>query len=240
MNFLSHYALALRICPSAAHRPLFVAGNALPDLLPPATPRLRPKLLDVPTQMPEEAAVRAGVAVHLATDAAFHKTASFAEMQAEAADRLRQAGFKDMRVRVFFVAHILVELVLDAALLRADGDLADRFYADFCAADAGVVTRWAEAALGKPLPTLPAVLARFGAHQYLRHYSTDQGVAEGLTRVCGRARQDMFEGDNLARLTDVVVRMGERVAGRAADMLEETAQGIGAGNYSASRSWPCG
>lgn len=240
MNFLAHYGLALRFRPSTADLPLYVAGNALPDLLPPATPRLRPKLLDVPTRMPEEDAVRAGVAVHLATDAAFHKTPSFAEMQAGAGDRLRQAGFTDMRVRVFFVAHILVELALDAALLRADGDLANRFYADFCAAEAFVVAGWAEAALGMSLPALPQILARFGAHQYLRHYGTNQGVAEGLTRVCARARQDTFEGDNFARLTDVVGTMVERVTARADDLLKETEQGIVAGNYSANRSRPCG
>jgi hypothetical protein len=160
--------------------------------------------------------------VHLATDAAFHKTPAFAEAQAEAGRLLDGAGFEGIRVRRFFVAHVLTELALDAVLLRADPGIADGFYAAFAAADRARVTCWAEDAVGRSLPDLPAVLTRFARSRYLHNYGEDEGVATGLSRLCARARQDTFEGDNYARLVVVVTQTVAALEGRADALMEET------------------
>lgn len=225
MNFLAHHVIATRFLTPAAPLPAYVVGSALPDLLPLAARRvrLRPTLVEhqpVPTAKDES--LRAGVLVHLATDAAFHKTRAFAEAQAEAGRLLTQTPFAGIRVRRFFVAHVLVELVLDAVLLRRDPAIADDFYAAFAAADYSSVTRWTEAAVGQSLPSLPAVLTRFAASRYLCQYGEDEGVATGLSRLCARARQDTFEGANYARLVGVVGQTVAAVGERAAALLRET------------------
>ena len=87
MNFLAHHVVATRFLTPAEPLPLYVVGSALPDLLPLAAAhaRLRPAPVErQPALAAEEAALRAGVLVHLATDTAFHKTPSFAAAQAEA------------------------------------------------------------------------------------------------------------------------------------------------------------
>ena len=230
MNFLAHYVLATRYVPPVEPLPFYVVGTALPDLLPLASARTRLRVASVeaaPAPTPEDAALRSGVLTHLATDTAFHKTASFAAAQADAKALLQRTPFDGIRVRRFFVAHVLVELALDAALLRADPAIANGFYAAFTAADFAAVTRWTQQAVGVPLPDLPAVLTRFARSRYLYSYGEDEGVATGLSRVCGRARQDTFEGENNQRLVSVVGETVQALAGRAEEMLTETAGAVG-------------
>jgi len=229
VNFLAHYVLATRFLTPADPLPPYVVGSALPDLLPLAADRvrLRPVLVErQPAPTAEEAALRVGVLVHLATDAAFHKTQAFAGAQAEAGRLLDQAAFGGIRVRRFFLGHVLVELALDAFLLRGDPTIADGFYVAFAAADRACVTRWMEAAVGQPLPDLPAVLMRFARSRYLYQYADDEGVATGLSRLCARARQDTFEGENYARLVAVVGQMVLVLEGRAEALLEETREAL--------------
>ena len=221
MNFLAHHVIAMRQWP-APPTP-YVVGTALPDLLPLAGARLRPALIGSGTaEGPEDAALRRGVLLHLATDAAFHKAASFAEAQAEISVILARTPFEGIRVRRFFVAHVLTEMGLDAALLRDTPSLADEFYQAFAAADHFQVTRWAEDATGRPLPDLPVVLTRFAESRYLEQYRADEGVATGLSRLCARARQDTFEGGNYARLVEVVGDSVAAVERWERAMLEET------------------
>ena len=229
MNFLAHHVLATRFLTPANPLPPFVVGCVLPDLLPLAADRvrLRPALVErQPATSDEEAALRAGVLVHLATDAAFHRTTAFAEAQATAGRLLDEAAFEGIRVRRFFLAHVLTELALDAVLLRSNPAVADEFYAAFAAADRASVTRWTETAAGRPLPNLPGVLTRFNRSQYLYQYREDEGVATGLSHLCARARQDTFEGKNYARLVAVVDRTVASLAGQEGALLGETAASL--------------
>jgi len=231
MNFLAHHVLATRFLKPADPLPLYVVGSALPDLLPLAADRvrLRPALVErQPAPTAKETALRAGVLVHLATDAAFHKTQAFTAAQAEVGRILDQAGFEGIRVRRFFLAHVLTELALDAVLLRRDPTIADDFYTAFAAADRACITRWTETAAGQPLPDLPAVLTRFARSRYLYQYGEDEGVATGLSRLCARARQDTFQGENYARLVAVVGRTVAAVARQAEALLGETGEVLGA------------
>lgn len=233
MNFLAHHVLAVRFLVPPDPSPPYVVGSALPDLLPLAAERVRLRLTLVerqPAPTPEDAALRAGILVHLATDAAFHKTRAFAQAQAEAGRILDKAAFEGIRVRRFFLAHVLTELALDAVLLRSDATVADDFYEAFAGAGQAQVTRWTEGAVGRPLPGLPAVLTRFARSRYLYSYAEDEGVATGLSRLCARARQDTFEGKNYARLVGVVGQTVTALEGWADEMLAETAEALRLGS----------
>ena len=229
MNFLAHYVFATRHLDVPACLPAYILGNALPDLLPLAAPRARFRLAPLQkshADAPSEIALREGILTHLATDAAFHKTAAFARAQNGIKTLLSEGGFEVMRLRPFFLAHVLSELALDAALLRQECGLADAFYTDFTAADFGRATRWTEGALQMPLPELPAVLTRFARSRYLQSYREDAGVAEGLSRLCVRARQDTFQGENFARLTAVAAAAVRLLDPYAPVLLAETAAAL--------------
>ncbi len=229
MNFLAHFQIATQFLTPKEPLSAYVLGTALPDLLPLAESRvrLRPaQAAAAETRTAFEATLAAGVSAHLVTDAAFHKTAAFASAQAEVSDLLAEAGFEGIRVRRFFAAHVLTEMVLDAVLLRADPAIADHFYQAFAAADFELATRWTESVTGKALPHLLPVLARFAQSQYLRHYAADEGVATGLSNLCRRAGQDTFEDGNFARLVGVAGQAAARMPRYVPALFSETAAGI--------------
>lgn len=224
MNFLAHFAVATRLQPALSPLPAYVVGTALPDLLPLADQRAHLRLFPVSHSLPHcpgDHALRGGVLSHLAADIAFHRSESFADAQTEAKKLLDQAGFKAIRVRRFFVAHILVEMALDAALLRAEPALGEQFYAALRASEGDHVVRWTEAVVARPLPELPRVLSRFAESRYLLHYGTDEGVAQALSHLCARARQATFDGENQARLVQVVGEMVDALKPKTEDLLRE-------------------
>ncbi len=229
MNFLAHFVIAQRFLPLESSMPFFVVGTALPDLLPLAINRVRLRPAVVERQPPRSAvtsSLQSGVLVHLATDTAFHKTRAFAESQSAVSSLFEQATFEGIRVRRFFLAHVLVELALDAVLVRANSGVADRFYEAFACAESAAVTEWTETVVSRDLPDLPAVLTRFAQSRYLYHYGQDEGVATGLSRLCARARQDTFEGGNYVRLLEIVRQTVELLAVQAQGLLEETAAAV--------------
>ena len=226
MNFLAHFVVATRFLPPAAPLPLYVLANAFPDLLPLAAPRtrLRAALLNAaPRLTPEDNIITAGARMHLLTDEVFHKTRAFALAAEEVGQLVDRAGFTDMRARRFFLAHVLTELALDAHLIRQEPALLDTFYACCAKADTMQITRWAEAVTQQSLPLLPQTLARFAEFQYLRYYADDAGVAEGFNRLCVRARQDTFAGDNERRLVTLTAQIVALMdAGLAQALADET------------------
>ncbi|MCS6797356.1 MAG: hypothetical protein NZ898_02305 [Myxococcota bacterium] len=99
MNFFGHAAIARE----RTDRSGVVFGAMLPDLL--AMARLRP--LD-----PLDAEIREGVALHHATDEAFHRSATFLGLCRVAREQLRACGIDGAPARA--LAHVGTELWLDA------------------------------------------------------------------------------------------------------------------------------
>ena len=107
MNFFGHALVAERR--EATRGPVraeFVLGSMLPDFA--SMLRVRPPLLTLP-------AVQAGLHFHHLTDDAFHGSHSFLEFSGQASSFLRSQGLSRGSARA--VAHVGVELLLDAALV---------------------------------------------------------------------------------------------------------------------------
>ncbi len=108
MNFFGHALIAQRHEATRGKvRPEFVLGAMLPDFA--SMLRTRP-----PTASLD--ALRAGLLFHHRTDDAFHGSASFLESSRQAASFLSQRGVSRGSARA--VAHVGVELLLDAAFAR--------------------------------------------------------------------------------------------------------------------------
>lgn len=108
MNFLGHAELARRHRPTDA----FVLGAMLPDFASMARARLR-EVTD-----PE---VRAGVAFHHRTDAAFHGAPAFVAACRRSTTELTDLGVRRGTARA--AAHLGLELLLDGWLLGRDEGL---------------------------------------------------------------------------------------------------------------------
>ena len=83
------------------------------------------------------AALARGIARHHADDAWFHTTAAFAELSWRFTARLRDVLAPDEGMRPSFLGHILVEILLDAALIARDPERLERYYEALAAIDPG-------------------------------------------------------------------------------------------------------
>jgi hypothetical protein len=103
MNFFGHAAVASWF----ADDPYFVLGSMVPDFA--GMIRRRPP-------QTSSGPLKQGVAFHHRTDAAFHESAAFRELERSAHVDLRRRGLERGPARA--TAHIGVELLIDATLAR--------------------------------------------------------------------------------------------------------------------------
>jgi hypothetical protein len=144
MNWLGHYAI---LPPNAA--PLTVIGGALADLGHDLTPRLRaPALIEALAGRSDaaSAALSFGVQCHLAADAVFHDDPAVMAKMTAVRLKLHAPEFSALPRRREFIAHLLVELALDAAWTIRDPGLPARYAANFSAPERAAAVALIDAA----------------------------------------------------------------------------------------------
>ena len=202
MNYLAHHVVARRAEPTGS--PAFFVGNLLPDLLAVSGDGRRLRAAHLAGQTGD---VARGARFHLATDRLFHGSPAFAEASTAAKSALLSAAFSAPLHRVFFLAHVMVEIALDAYVLRNGPAPADDLYAQVAACDRSKVCAEAARFLGREPTTLSGLeqtLLWFGTHRYLYSYATPEGQAEALYRIGSRVGLSSFEmADDRARLARV-------------------------------------
>ncbi len=220
MNYLAHAWVLGEATPG------LVLGAALPDLMgsfdrwgvrgaePLAgargrSPRIKraPRLAhDAASALERAGAVELarGVRAHHAADVSFHALPAFKEGCAELRAALATLGLE--RVRGFFVAHLLLEMLLDAALMEEDPGLAPRFYE---AMERAPVARAAELC-AKDAAGFEAWIGRFTRSRFLLDYASDEKLVYRLEQVLSRARQTLGESGTL-RLQETLPGMRAKV-----------------------------
>jgi hypothetical protein len=181
MNWLGHYAI---LPPEAA--PLTVIGGALADLGHDLTPRLRaPALLDALAGSGGGAAavLSLGVRWHLAADALFHDDPAVTDMMTAARLRLHAPEFAALPRRREFVAHLLVELALDAAWVIRDPGLPARYAANFSTPDRAAAVALIDGALPGRHDDAGALLESFSARIVHLADQRPEALAQRLGRT---------------------------------------------------------
>ena len=114
------------------NQPYFMAGTSVPDWLPVLDRRIkaRPKgvrpFLD--HEDPDLSAMAAGILQHHHDDGWFHVSEPFIKLSMACTGHWRELLGKQSGLRCRFLGHVLVELLLDAELIRRDPDLLDEYY----------------------------------------------------------------------------------------------------------------
>jgi hypothetical protein len=134
------------------------------------------------------AAVARGIVQHHFDDAWFHRTRAFAELNLQLTASLRERLADDGGFRSGFLAHILIELLLDAALIDESPRALDAYYASLDAVDPVVVqdavSRMSDGRCGE----LAAFIPRFSAERFLYDYVQDGKLLRRLNYVMRRVR----------------------------------------------------
>lgn len=174
------------------HRPYFLAGTAIPDILSVVDRRMRVRRrraqehLDQPDRVCAE--VAAGILQHLDDDRWFHQTRAFAELSLQFTRDLRAILPEDDSYRPSFLGHILVEILLDATLIEQQPERLDAYYQAFGAIDPRELSDAVNRMASRRSDTLAAFIPRFLAERFLYDYPDDAKLLRRLNHVMRRVK----------------------------------------------------
>lgn len=182
MNFLSHFYLDRQHT-----NEYFIAGVCSPDLLSIFSRELKIKHDFEQSQLQKEAVpFYEGVHRHYAVDKIFHSCDFFKE-ETDAISQFLYTLFKKDEVhRVFFVAHVLLELMIDKILIEQDDDLVPNFYVHLENVGAVNLAKITQEFIQKPIIGYDAFLQRFIQNRYLVHYNKYDYIIFVLKQIVGR------------------------------------------------------
>jgi hypothetical protein len=212
VNYFAHGRRFLR-------EPCILAGTAVPDWLNVVDRRTRVRARAarpfVEDPDPLTAELARGIVQHHHDDDWFHRTRAFAELSWDLTVKIRDALAGDAGLRPSFLGHILVEMLLDAALIqRAPADLA-AYYEALAKVDAAGVAAAVHRIGGRPVERLAVFIPRFTAERFLYDYAEDAKLLYRLNQVMRRVKLPPLEED-FGRL---LAPAREQVAARADELL---------------------
>lgn len=185
MNYFAHGRLYL-------DDPYLLAGTAVPDWLGVVDRRCRARerlaLPLVDHSDPIVASVARGVVQHHRDDAWFHQSPVFNELCLALTVLVRDALPPDQSLRPSFLGHILVEILLDAELIRRQPEALAAYYAAFDAIDPVAVGAAVNQMATRPTNLLAPLIGRFSAERFLYDYSEDGKLLKRLNAVMRRVR----------------------------------------------------
>ncbi len=199
--------------------PCFLAGTAIPDWMNVVDrkARLRSKQAApfVDDEDPQLAAVAAGVLQHHHDDDWFHRTRAFVELNLELLTEIRQCLLADTTMRPRFLAHILVELLLDAALIEEDPRLLDQYYKAMDSIDGQLVQAAFNRMSSRPVSELGRFIGLFSAERFLYDYTDDGKLLRRLNQVMRRVKLPLLP----AETCDLLKTVRPLVRDRKKDLL---------------------
>jgi hypothetical protein len=164
MNYLAHSLDCLA-------DPYQVAGAAVPDWLCLSRPRLRCRSRHArpysEASDADSAAVARGVLRHHADDDWFHQTPAFGDLSLELARRIRRVTGDADGMRPGFLGHILLELLLDAAIIADQPETLDRYYAALDEVDSSRVASAIGQMIDADAAQLASIIDRFRELRFL-------------------------------------------------------------------------
>jgi hypothetical protein len=198
--------------------PYFLAGTAVPDWLNVVDRRVRVRSRQAQPHCtasdPQVARVAAGIVQHHRDDDWFHGTRAFAELSLELCRRLRDQLPPDESFRPHFLGHILVEILLDAALIVEEPERLTAYYAALEQIDAPAVEAAVNDMSPRPVSNLGTFIGLFSRERFLWDYLDDGKLLMRLNQVMRRVGLSL-----LPRNVTVVLIEARRLVSEKKDEL---------------------
>ncbi len=183
MNYFSHALPFL-------DDPYFVAGTAVPDWLGVADrgARVRAKNVEPLVNDPDPIAdaMARGLRQHFRDDAVFHRTRAFAESTLELSAGLRRLIPADASFRPSFLAHVLLEVLLDWTLSEDHPGTLEAYYRALEAVDAAAVQEAVNRVAIRPTDRLAPMILLFCRERILWDYAWDDKLLVRMNQVMRR------------------------------------------------------
>jgi hypothetical protein len=164
---------------------------------------------------PRVAALARGIVRHHADDAWFHETAAFHELCWRITVLARDALPGDEGFRPSFLGHILVEILLDAALIAEGPDRLDAYYRALEHVDGQAVEEGVNRMAPRSTQRLAALVPLFCQERFLWDYGEDGKLVFRLNQVMRRVKLPELPAD----FAGVLAAARPLVATRRRDLL---------------------
>jgi len=214
---VNYFAHAIRFL----DRPWFMAGTAIPDWLNVVDRKCRVRRKNVLAGLPElsgvERDVALGIVQHLDDDQWFHVTPAFFECTNDLAVAFRSHLGPDDAWHCGFLGHIVLELLLDAELIRRNPDLLEQYYTAFQAIDPRMVADVVSRLATIPAPGLSQLIPLYVEERFLADYLDDRRLLHRLNQVMRRVKLPALPGSTV----DVLAWSRELVAVQSPQLLPE-------------------
>jgi len=193
MNYFAHAFSFLGDDSTSTHiDPYFIAGAAVPDWLNVVDRGVRARSKSAKQFLihsdPEFASLAKGIVQHHHDDDWFHQTRVFNELILAFAVEIRDLLAPDDGFRPSFLGHILVELFLDAELIRHSADKIETYYNVLNELDRSKVEKLVGVIAGKPATNLSWFIERFIEVRFLFDYSDDERLIGRLNQIMQRVK----------------------------------------------------
>jgi len=201
--------------------PYLLAGTAVPDLLSVVDRRVRVRLSEANhltgDDNPHTAAVARGIVQHLRDDEWFHRTRAFFELSWQLTMKIRRLLPRDDGLRPRLVGHILVEVLLDAALIQEEPERLEDYYRAMDAVDGRAVQEAVNRAARRPTEHLATMIERFSGVRFLSDYAKDDTLFFRLNQIMRRVTLPPLP----EAILGVLPESRRLVAGRKTELLLE-------------------
>lgn len=150
--------------------------------------RIRPRMATAHLDSSDAviASVARGVMQHIDDDRWFHATEAFVQTNLQLAVELRDLLPGDAGFRPMFLAHILIEVMLDEMWINQDRGLAERYYEAVQQCDAPEVQRAINVISGKPSDKIVETINRYVDTAFLYDYADDDRLHFRMNQVMKR------------------------------------------------------
>jgi hypothetical protein len=215
MNYLAHARAAL-------DDPYLLAGTAVPDWLNVADRGVRVRSRHAAARVddpdPCVAAVARGIVRHHADDAWFHETAAFHELCWRFSALIRDVVPDDEGFRPSFLGHVLVEVLLDAALAEERPALLDEYYAALTELSPATVESAVNCMAPRTTARLAPLIPLFRAERFLCDYADDRRLWRRMNQVMRRVRLPQLPEE----FCNILPQARAAVRARRAELLPPT------------------
>jgi len=219
MNYFAHAYQYL-------HDPYFVAGTAVPDWLSVVDRRVRMRPRSVAPHMDNgdgvSRRVAAGILQHLTDDRVFHGTPAFSEALTQVLGVIRPTLI-DGRIPPVFLSHLLVEVLLDAALAARLPAEMDAYYRVLEGVSAETIAAAVSRMTEQPIPGFAPFIRLFCRERILFDYLEDDKLWMRLGQVMRRLHLPPLPGELCDRLPQLRALIAGRQDGLLAPCLREAA-----------------
>jgi hypothetical protein len=196
VNFLAHHFFY------ATDNPWHNTGLILPDWSRSAKGRRKLEWMEDRHGGHKEEALWLGCQKHYEADLWFHACTYFTETTQHIEKDLallQEEGLFDAQ-RKWFLAHLLAEMLLDRLIMDRHSTALDAFYSDLRQVPYEDLERFLLHAGKEDMGRFPQGHKGFIESEFIRHYTSHEGLAESLNRVVQRTGQTAFRGEEILAL----------------------------------------